>query len=113
MSHFKGSGSSVHPSSITSSIVPTDAVSYTHLLYPFLEFAPGVGVEQAAFAHGVICLLYTSLYLHFQHVVLGFESVFMGAFHVFHQFREHGTVFVGHFLHPVSYTHLDVYKRQV
>ena len=27
------------------------------VLYPFLEFAPGVGVEQAAFAHGVIHLL--------------------------------------------------------
>ena len=35
-----------------------------------------VGLADVEFA-------FVQLYLHFQHVVLGFESVFMGAFHVF------------------------------
>ena len=46
--------------------------------------------------------------LYFQHVVLGLEAVFMGAFHVLHQFREHGIVFVGHFLHLFGFDDLCV-----
>ena len=40
-----------------------------------------VGLADVEFA-------FVQLYLYFQHVVLGLEAVFMGAFHVLHQFRE-------------------------
>ena len=79
-----------------------EAVSYTHLTFTYFGgFIPGIPIPTPFFL-AVVCVVITMLVLKFTNLGLYTQAVGINA----SSSRLNG-------LNPVSYTHLDVYKRQI